>query len=210
MQERPSASVTLMDCGIVSEYSPPCSIVSKRRPVPFMLGSWGRFSGVISSNLWVSFIRRLSSVSIARNVCLSALNQPPNVAAVQCPLPASSSVTRWRPRGNGIGSSNGRFQPRLAAGFDRLAQPLHREFDILRLQVPPALDLGLVPIFRKALEIFHGQLFGGRALPGEFLADERVLGHRVIKKRPQHGGELRPLGLLGCANRAGIGTHSQW
>jgi hypothetical protein len=25
------------------------------------------------------------------------------------------------------------------------------------------------------------------------------LGHRVIKKRPQHGGELRPLGLLGCA-----------
>src|SRR5260370_20298215 len=24
-------------------------------------------------------------------------------------------------------------------------------------------------------------------------------GHRVIKKLPQHGGELRPLGLLGCA-----------
>src|SRR5260370_39227594 len=63
MQERPSASVTLMDCGIVSGYSPPCSIVSKRSPDPFMLGSWGRFSGVISSNLWVSFIRRLSSVS---------------------------------------------------------------------------------------------------------------------------------------------------
>src|SRR3981189_590333 len=56
MQERPSASVTLMACGIVSEYSPPCSIVSKRSPDPFLLGSWGRFSGVISSNLWVSFI----------------------------------------------------------------------------------------------------------------------------------------------------------
>jgi hypothetical protein len=25
--------------------------------------------------------------------------------------PASSSVTSWRPRGNGIGSLNGRFQP---------------------------------------------------------------------------------------------------
>ena len=40
----------------VSGYSPPCSIVSKRSPDPFMLGSWGRFSGVISTNLWVSFI----------------------------------------------------------------------------------------------------------------------------------------------------------
>src|SRR5258708_375536 len=86
MQERPSASVTLMDCGIVSEYSPPCSIVSKRSPDPFMLESWGRFSGVISSNLWVSFIRASSSVSIAPNVCFSALNQPPEPGrAVQCP-----------------------------------------------------------------------------------------------------------------------------
>jgi hypothetical protein len=40
-------------------------------------GVLGRFSGVISSNLWVSFIRRLSSVSVAPNVCLSPLNQPP-------------------------------------------------------------------------------------------------------------------------------------
>jgi len=28
-QERPSASISLMACGIVSGYSPPCSIVSK-------------------------------------------------------------------------------------------------------------------------------------------------------------------------------------
>jgi hypothetical protein len=28
----------------------------------------------------------------------------------------------------------------------------------VRLQVPPALDLGLVLLFRKALKIFHGQL----------------------------------------------------
>ena len=63
----------------------------------------------------------------------------------------------------------------------------------------PALDFGLVPLLQKALEIFRGQLPGGGALLGEFLADERVLGHRVIKKRPQHGGELRPLGLVWCA-----------
>jgi len=32
----------------------------------------------------------------------------------------------------------------------------------------PALDFGLVPVFGEAVEIFRGQLFGGRALPGEF------------------------------------------
>ena len=50
----------------------------------------------------------------------------------------------WRPRGNGIGSSKRRFQPRSATGVDRHAQALHGDFDILRLQVAPALDLGLV------------------------------------------------------------------
>jgi len=55
-------------------------------------------------------------------------------------------------------------------GLDRLPQPLHSEFDILRLQMAPSLDFGLVSIFREALEIFRGQLFGGIALPGEFLA----------------------------------------
>jgi hypothetical protein len=59
-------------------------------------------------------------------------------------------------------------------GVDRFAQPLDRELDIFRLQVAPALDLGLVPLLREALEIF----FGGRALPGELLADEWVFGHR--------------------------------
>src|SRR5712671_3468805 len=57
MQERPSASISLIAWGIVSGYSPPCSMVSKRRPVPSRCGSCGRFSGVISANLWVSFIR---------------------------------------------------------------------------------------------------------------------------------------------------------
>ena len=49
MHERPSASISLIACGIVSGYSPPCSMVSKRRPVPSICGSCGRFSGVISS-----------------------------------------------------------------------------------------------------------------------------------------------------------------
>ena len=48
-----------------------------------------------------------------------------------------------------------------AAILDRLAQALHGEFDVLRLQLAPAFDLGLVALFRKTLEIFRGQLFGG-------------------------------------------------
>src|SRR5258705_13357166 len=72
MQERPSASVILMACGIVSGYSPPCSIVSNVRPDPFMFGPWGRFSGGISSNLWVSFIRYFSS-ACAFPMCVFAL-----------------------------------------------------------------------------------------------------------------------------------------
>jgi hypothetical protein len=48
--------MSLIVCGIVSGYSPPCSIVSKRRRVPSMCGSCGRFSGVISANLCVSFM----------------------------------------------------------------------------------------------------------------------------------------------------------
>src|SRR6266478_3497049 len=58
MQERPSASISLIACGMVSGYSPPCSMVSKRRPVPSISGSCGRLSGVISVILWVSFIAR--------------------------------------------------------------------------------------------------------------------------------------------------------
>jgi hypothetical protein len=34
-------------------------------------------------------------------------------------LPASSSVTNWRPRGSGMDSSNGRFQPRSATSAPR-------------------------------------------------------------------------------------------
>src|SRR5450631_3450170 len=52
MHERPSASISLMACGIVSGYSPPCSMA-----VQSICGSCGRLSGVMSANLWVSFIR---------------------------------------------------------------------------------------------------------------------------------------------------------
>jgi len=34
---------------------------------------------------------------------------------------------------------------------------------LIRLQLAPALDLGLVPLFWEALEILRGQLSGGRA-----------------------------------------------
>src|SRR5260370_22862163 len=68
MQERPSASVSLMTCGIVSGYSPPRSSVSKVRPVPSIDGSCGRFSGVIFSYLRVSFMACLSSTSAHREI----------------------------------------------------------------------------------------------------------------------------------------------
>jgi hypothetical protein len=46
-------------------------------------------------------------------------------------------------------------------GIDWFAQPLQREFDIVRLQMAPALNLGLVSILREALEIFRSELSGG-------------------------------------------------
>src|SRR6266851_146905 len=69
---------------------------------------------------------------------------------------------------SGIGSSNSRFQPRSVTGLDRLAQPLHGEFDVLRLQLAPALDLSLVMVLGEALEVFRGQPPGCRALLGKY------------------------------------------
>src|SRR5258705_221122 len=62
---------------------------------------------------------------------------------------------------------------------DRLPQPLHGEFDVLRLQMPPAFNLSLVAILREALKVFRSVLAGGVALPREFLADERVCWHNL-------------------------------
>jgi hypothetical protein len=61
--------------------------------------------------------------------------------------------------------------------FNRLAQPLHCEFDIERLQGAPTLDFRLISILRVALEIILGPLRGGRVHHGEFLTDEGILGH---------------------------------
>ncbi len=47
----------------------------------------------------------------------------------------------------------------------------------------PALNFGLEPILREALEILYGELSGGSALPGELLANKRVSGHGAILKR---------------------------
>jgi hypothetical protein len=71
--------------------------------------------------------------------------------------------------------------PGSAAALNRLPQPLHCKFDILRLQMAPALYRGLVAILREALEIFRGQPFGGRALC-ELLADERIVWLRSLIK----------------------------
>src|SRR5258705_13616120 len=97
-------------------------------------------------------------------------------------VPASCSVTSWRPRGNGIGSSKRRFHPRSATGSDRLPQPLHGEFDGLRREVAPGLELGQELLLRVSLEIFPYCAPGGRALPGELLAGERVSGHAPSKR----------------------------
>src|SRR5258706_11724011 len=112
--------------------------------------------------------------------CHSAASCSAFGSFVMC-LPASSSVTSWPPRGSGIGSSKRRFQPRSATGFDRLAQPLQGKFDILGLQMAPALDLSLVPILREALKVFRSVLSGGVAFPSEFLADKRIAWHGAIK-----------------------------
>jgi hypothetical protein len=48
----------------------------------------------------------------------------------------------------------------------------------LRLQVAPAFDLGLVPVFRESLEVFRRVLSGGVEVFGELLADEWVSWHR--------------------------------
>ncbi len=85
--------------------------------------------------------------------------------AVQNPLDAAELVRRIAV------FSRGQSPPSIGS------RRLHGELDVLRLQLAPALDFGLVSLFRKALEIFRGQLLSGRALPGEFLADKRVSWH---------------------------------
>jgi hypothetical protein len=59
---------------------------------------------------------------------------------------------------------------------NRHPQPLHGEFDIGGLQIPPALDLSMISVFWKSLEILFGELPSGRPLARKFLADVWVDG----------------------------------
>jgi hypothetical protein len=63
-----------------------------------------------------------------------------------------------------------------SATLDRLPQPLHGEFDILRLQLAPAFYLSPLAVLREALQVFRDQPSGCRALLGVFLVDVRSLG----------------------------------
>jgi hypothetical protein len=46
----------------------------------------------------------------------------------------------------------------MIVGIDRFAQPLQSKLDIVRLQMAPALDLGLISILRVTLEVFSREL----------------------------------------------------
>jgi hypothetical protein len=54
---------------------------------------------------------------------------------------------------------------------------LHDKLDVLRLDLTPALDLGLVPVLRVTLKVFPRQLSGEGQVAGELLADVRITGH---------------------------------
>ena len=75
-----------------------------------------------------------------------------------------------------------------ATSLDRLAQPLHGEFDVLRLQMAPALDFGLIAVFREAFEIVRSILPCGVALFGELFADKRVKTARAVVRGPDSMG----------------------
>jgi hypothetical protein len=55
----------------------------------------------------------------------------------------------------------------------RLLQPLHRELDIGRLNLSPALDLGLVALLWVPLEVFSRQLSSEGQVAGELFSDRR-------------------------------------
>jgi hypothetical protein len=100
----------------------------------------------------------------------------------------SVQQTSWRPRGNGIGFRQAvpqlfqHFSRDQESGGNRLPQPLHGEFDVIGLEVAPALVFRLVEVLREALKAFRGDLFSRDALLGEPLADERVSGHALLKR----------------------------
>jgi hypothetical protein len=87
----------------------------------------------------------------------------------------------------------------VGASLDRVAQPLHREFDISRLQIAPAFNLGLISILRVSFEIFLGELPRVRLLAGELLAD-------VQEKRPNS----LPWMLISNSKRSSFENRTEW
>jgi hypothetical protein len=63
-----------------------------------------------------------------------------------------------------------------------LAQPLHGEFDIARLQLAPAFDLSLIAVLGLAFEILSCVLPGGRLLFCGFLAQVRAARHDLASE----------------------------
>jgi hypothetical protein len=84
----------------------------------------------------------------------------------------------------------------LYARCDWLTEPLHREFDICRLQMPPAFNLGLVSILRVPFEVFRSQFPSRGALLCELLSDERVFGAWLAL--------LHPMGRWECVTKCGL------
>ena len=77
----------------------------------------------------------------------------------------------------------------LSFPFPRFAQPLHREFNIIALDVGPALDLSLIAVFREALKIFPRNLPGSLYFAGEFLWNIWIAGHGDIIPTIRHRGK---------------------
>jgi hypothetical protein len=79
-----------------------------------------------------------------------------------------------------VGGVGGEFRQAFLFRIDRLAQALHSELDVVGVQMPPALDLSLIPVLRKAFEILLGELSDDRSFADEFLADEWVAHGRDV------------------------------
>jgi len=96
---------------------------------------------------------------------LAAVGQRDRI--VKTPLPAFRLTRRdWRPPG------------RISSSWsDRLAQPLHRELIIPRLQMAPAFDLGLVAVLGIFREIISSDTARFAMLSGELLTDVGIARH---------------------------------
>ena len=92
------------------------------------------------------------------------------------------------------GQERGGIPASSSAAFDRLAQPLHCEFNVGRLQIAPAFDLCLISVFWEAPEILRGQLPGGGLFAGELFANEGIFGHAPLKRGPNLSANYQSVG----------------